>query len=250
MWRTITLVCALLATSAAVCSCATRASRGTARRKTKAIVVTGGHGFEAQPFFAMFDSFDDITYDHLALQDDSELFEDISNWDYDVIVLYNMTQNISPRRRENFVRLLRKGVGLVALHHCIAAYQNWPQYKKIIGAKYYLKEMTEAGVRHEASTYKEGLDLSMRVEKQHPVTKGLADFVIRDEAYKKCVFEPDNTILLSTTNEYSDGPIAWVRHYENARICYIQLGHGRSAYENPNYRRLVAQAIQWCAHER
>jgi type 1 glutamine amidotransferase len=31
------------------------------------------------------------------------------------------------------------------------------------------------------------------------------------------------------------------------KVIYIQLGHGPSAYSNPNYRKLIQQAIEWSA---
>ncbi|MBN2513554.1 MAG: ThuA domain-containing protein, partial [Sedimentisphaerales bacterium] len=115
------------------------------------VVVTGGHGYEKQPFVRMFEQMEGLQCHQVELTDDSELFEDISNWDYDVIVFYNMTQKISPERRENFLTLLDRGVGVVALHHSLVSFQDWPEYKKIIGAKYYEKQMLEDGTLHPAS---------------------------------------------------------------------------------------------------
>jgi len=246
----VTLLGVLLLSVGYICSCS-RFQQQTVRKhakKIKVVVVTGGHGFEKKPFFTMFDSFGDIEYTSVHLQDDSEIFEDISNWDYDVIVLYNMTQNISPKRQKNFVKLLRQGVGLVALHHSIGAFQQWGQYRKIIGAKYYLKDMVEGGVEHKASKYKEGLDINIHVkDKKHPITQTITDFTIHDETYKNQVFERDNHVLLTTDHPTSDKPVCWVRHYGRARVFYIQMGHGPGAYANANYRRLVIRAIKWCA---
>ena len=35
--------------------------------------------------------------------------------------------------------------------------------------------------------------------------------------------------------------------YGKSRVAFVQLGHDHFAYENPSYRKLVAQAIQWTA---
>jgi len=248
--RAVALVGVLLLLIVYVCSCS-RFQQHPVRKqqgKIKVVVVTAGHGFKKEPFFAMFDSFGDIEYTSVHLQDDSEIFEDVSNWDYDVIVLYNMTQKISPKRQKNFVKLLRQGVGLVAMHHSIAAFQQWGQYRKIIGGKYYLKDMVENGIEHKASGYKEGLDINIYVkDKKHPVTQTITDFTIHDETYKNQVFERDNHVLLTTDHPTGDKPLCWVRHYGRARVFYIQMGHGPGAYKNENYRRLVARAIRWCA---
>ena len=216
--------------------------------KIKTVVVTGGHGFKKEPFFAIFDRLPDIEYVNAQQQDHSEIFEDISHWDYDVIVLYNMTQQISPKRQQNFIKLLRQGVGLVALHHSIGAFQQWPEYREIIGGKFYLKQMEEDGIVHPKSDYKHDLDVGVHVENnEHPITLGMCNFVIRDEVYGNQIFEQDNHILLTTDHPASDKPLCWVRKYGGARVCYIQLGHGTEAYASPDYRYLVARAIRWSA---
>jgi hypothetical protein len=38
-----------------------------------------------------------------------------------------------------------------------------------------------------------------------------------------------------------------VKTYDKAKVCYLQLGHGPQAFSDPNYQRLVAQAIRWTA---
>ena len=232
-----------------MCSC----SRKTANMydqssAVKVAVITGGHDFDEEEFFEIFDSFRDIEYAHLPQEDHSEVFEDISDWPYDVVVLYNMSQDISPKRQRNFVNLLNKGVGLVALHHANGAFQQWPQYRKIIGVKFYLDDLVENGVSYKKSDYKEGVDMPVHIEnKRHPITKGLKDFTIHDETYKNCVIEPDNNVLLTTDEPSSDRSICWTRKYGNSKVCYIQLGHGLEAYNNENYRTLVANAIKWSA---
>ena len=89
----------------------------------KVLIVTGGHDFERGSFFGMFDSFANVDYVEAQQKDDSEIFEYTSNVDpYDVIVLYNMSQKISEKRQKNFTDILKKGKGLVVLHHAMGAF--------------------------------------------------------------------------------------------------------------------------------
>ncbi|MEN6309710.1 MAG: ThuA domain-containing protein, partial [Anaerohalosphaeraceae bacterium] len=169
-------------------------------------------------------------------------------WDYDVIVFYNMTQTMSQKRRENVLTLLGRGVGVVALHHSLVSFQDWPEYKKIIGAKYYEKEMLEDGIVHPASTFKHDVQMTVTIaDKKHPITAGVENFTIVDETYKGYQVEPDNQILLTVDEPTSRKEVGWARHYRRARICGIQLGHGPDAYHHPAYRKLLYQAIQWTA---
>jgi len=219
--------------------------------KIKVVVVTGGHAFERKPFFTLFEGYDDIEYVEAQLKDDSEIFEDVSEWDYDVMVLFNMTQKISPKRQENFAKLVQGGVGVVALHHSMGSFQDWGEYRNIIGGKYYTKPTEENGVTRKPSTYKHDVDFKIHIEGgSHPVTRGVSDFVVHDETYKNCGFEwdsRDNYLLLTTEHPTSDRQLGWVRQYGKGKVCFIMVGHGPSVYANESYRRLVAQAIRWCA---
>jgi len=216
--------------------------------KLKVVIVTGGHDFEHDPFFKVFDSIEEITYTEAVQKDHSELFEDISNWDYDVIVFYSMTQEISEKRQQNFLKLLDRGVGVVAMHHVMCAFQQWPEFRKIIGTRYCLADTTIDGVQYKAGSFQHDIDMPISVaDKQHPITEGMSDFVIHDEGYKNCWFDRGNHVLLTADHPASDKTVCWVRRYGKSNICTIQLGHDSKAYENRNYRRLVRRAILWTA---
>ena len=216
--------------------------------KINVVVVTGGHDFEHDPFFTLFQGCDDIQYVEAAQKDHSELFEDISNWNYDVIVLYNMSQNISPQRQENFKALLKKGVGLVALHHAEGAFNTWEDYRQIIGARYPLKPQEIDGKQYATGTYDHDMDINVTIaDRKHPITRGLSDFTIHDETYKGIWFAKDNHVLLTTDHPKSDTTICWTRPAGDNRTVFLQLGHDAKAYANPNYRQLLVRAIRWSA---
>lgn len=216
----------------------------------KVAVVTGGHGFEKAPFLAMFEGHEGVAFEHVELRDDSEIFEDVAKWPYDVMVLFNMSQRISAKRRANFLELLDQGVGLVVLHHAIAAFSEWPEYRKIIGARYYLKDITEDGVAYPRSQYEHGVDFDIHIEHPaHPVTRGVGDFRVHDETYKGFTLEPDNHLLLTTDHPKSQKEVGWARQYRNARVVFIQMGHGPGIYANEAYRRLIVQAVRWTTKE-
>lgn len=216
--------------------------------KIKVVVVTGGHGFEREPFFKMWDQLRRVEAVEAEQKDHSELFEDISDWDYDVIAFYNMTQAISKKRQDNFLSLLERGVGVVSMHHNLGAHQTWHQFREIIGGRYYLKEAEIQGKTYRAGTFKHDVDMPITIKtKNHPITRGLEDFVIHDETYKHVWHAEDNHVLLTTDHATSDEAVAWTRTHKNARIATIQLGHDGKAYANKNYKRLMNRAIIWAA---
>jgi len=216
--------------------------------KIRVLVVTGGHEFEQEPFFRLFQDNPEITFQAVEHPKAHAWFKPEAAKNYDVLVLYDMHQEISDDAKTNFIARLKEGKGLLVLHHAIASYQNWPEYSKIIGARYYLEKTTVDGVEKARSTYKHGLHFTLHVtDPKHPVTKGVKDFEIHDETYNLFDVATEVHPLLTTDEPESNKVVAWARNYDNARIVYLQSGHDHFAYENPNYQQLLRQAIRWVA---
>jgi type 1 glutamine amidotransferase len=217
--------------------------------KIRVLVVTGGHDFEAEPFFALFDSIPDVEFERTSYPDAAGLLKPELANDYDVIVFYDMwVPGITPAQQESFVALLERGIGVVALHHTLAAHQQWPEYAKIIGGKYHLNDRVVGGKSVPKSGFLHDQDIAVDpAAGDHPITRGLKRFEIHDEAYNHYEVDPQATVLLTTEHPASDTELAWVKTYRHSRVFYLQLGHDRRAYEDPNYRLLVSRGIRWAA---
>lgn len=211
------------------------------------LVITGTHNYNNDAFDTMLNSFQGMscTIKEMGKQPGS-LFENVGDFPYDAIVMYNYKQSLSPEHKGNFVEILNSGVGLTVMHHAIAGFPGWLEYEKIIGATYVLEEQTRGTKHYPRPTWKHGVDMKIMVEDPgHPITKGVADFSIHDETYKAWIFHEGNHLLLSTKNELSNTQIAWTRSSKNTRTFFIQLGHDEHSFEDENYRRLLKQGIKW-----
>ncbi len=227
----------LLATLALLCP--SLLSAADAPPRLKVLVLTGGHAYDTKTFPKLFD-FADLEVTYVNLKADAVVFDDVSNFAHDVIVLYNMTQKITPKQQANFLALLDKGVGVIPFHHNFAAFAGWPEYQKIAGVKY----VTTKG----GSGYKHDVQMKVHVEDaKHPILAGVQDFTLHDETYIRQVFEADNHVLMTCDDPTSDKPVVWTRQYRKSRVCSIQLGHGPQAYTDASFRRLMHQAIYWTA---
>ena len=82
-------------------------------------------------------------------------------------------------------------------------------------------------------------------DKTHTITKGVGDFQIHDETYSGYYVAPGVKVLLTTDHPKNNPQLAWTTSYGKSRVCYLMLGHDGKAYQNPNYSRLVCQAIRW-----
>ena len=207
----------------------------------RVMVVTGGHDFDHKPFTAMFNSMK-INWQEIEQPRANDMIAADSTSQFDVLVFYDMYPDLTDAQKAGYLRLLQQGKGMVFLHHALVSYQEWPKFEKIIGGKY----IQTAGPGETASTYQHDVTVNLHVlDKTHPVTAGLDDFELFDEVYGDFRVLPYITPLLTTDNPQSSPVIGWVHQYENSRIVFIQPGHGREAYENPNFRRLLYQAIKW-----
>jgi hypothetical protein len=213
----------------------------------KVLVVTGGHGFEEEPFFAIFKSMEGIRFETAEQKQTSEAYDrDLTK--YDVLVLYDMPQKITDSQKMNLFKFLAAGKGIVALHHCLGSYQDWPEFQKVIGGKFYTAERTEEGVTHPVSTWKHDVRFTVNIaDEDHPIVRELSDFEILDEVYNNYLVRPEVKPLLTVDHPLSGKVIAWTHVCGKAPVAYILLAHGPSGYNNPNYRKLVANAIRWAA---
>lgn len=219
-----------------------------AEEPIRVLLTFGGHGFEEEPFYAMFDALPGVVYETAVLPDDAELLKPGLEEKFDVIVRYDMVPGISPEQREAFRALLERGIGLVALHHNLAAHPRWPEYRKIIGGAYLVAETEIDGVRHEPSTYSHGEVLSVHVaEPEHPITRGLEDFTIHDETYHGYYTSPRVKVLMTTDSPKNDPEVAWVTRYAKSRVFYLMLGHDSESWKHPAYPKTLLQGIRWAS---
>jgi uncharacterized protein len=108
----------------------------------------------------------------------------------------------------------------------------------------------------------------------HPVTAGLpAEFSLTDEVYLGQVYEEAVTPLLRSSATFTrdhfwsadlavrgemfsregwehppgSNLVGWAKQAINSRLVYLQPGDGPSAYNSPDYRRLLENAIRYVA---
>ena len=219
--------------------------------KAHILIVTGGHEFDAAGILGMFQKMEGVSYTLVSFgQGAEEKLNPQGTKDCDAIVFYDMHQNKEPHWK-GMLQLLAQGKGMVFLHHSLWSYDgSWDEYGHIVGGRASSKEKVVPGPSP-TSTYKHDEHLRVHIaDPSDPVTKGLLDFDITDEAYNHYWVDPKVHVLLTTDNLTSERIIGWSHKYKRSRIVYIELGHGPTAYENQNYSTLVRQAIQWVAGKR
>jgi type 1 glutamine amidotransferase len=219
-----------------------------AAAKLKVLLITGGHPYATNEFMEVFQKNPAIDFTHaVQAKNSSTAYDRDDLLSYDCIVLYDMMQGITESQKARLLEVLDRGIGLVVTHHALVSYQAWPEFENIVGGTYPEPQDKKGGVSEKLG-YQHDVEMPIViVAKDHPVTRGLSDFTITDEIYWGFRVSPEVTTLITTTQPKSGKPIAWAHNVRHSRVVYLQLGHGPTAYHNANYRKLLAQSIQWAA---
>lgn len=253
------------------------------------LVAVRGHAFDRNAFDALFQAMPGISATMVDQPAAAILMNPEAMRPFDALVLYDMpgldfasgpdapaSIEPDPPLKVGFTALLAQGKGIVALHHALAAWPTWTDYHDWLGGQFFYhpgsfdrRNWPDSGYRHEVSYIAEIIG-------DHPVTRGLPPaFAMTDELYL-CPRCPDNcTPLLRASASFEasafwsaelavggrrnsnrnwshppgDGVIGWAKEVQASRLVYLQPGDGPSAFENPNYRQLVENALRWVVRE-
>lgn len=215
----------------------------------RVLLVTGGHPYHTNLFLRMFHSFRGIQVHHVEHPNNVYQWwtpEKAKSWD--VLVLYDLWQQIPEEAKTNLIRCLRSGKGLIILHHAMANFQDWPEYERIMGGRYLLHPEKRDGKIIPRSTWKHDVTIHVHVvNPRHPITRNMKDYVLHDEIYGLVRIHPDVQPLLTTKTPGSLPILAWISPYKPARVVVIQSGHDEQAWNNPNYRKVLRRSILWVA---
>ena len=209
----------------------------------KIMLVTGGHSFDTVQFFQLFDQMDEVEYEHFAQPEANKAIADGRGEDFDVMVFYDMWDEISSDEKAAYLKLTKQGKPFLFLHHALVSYQQWPAFEDIIGGRYI--EENKNIPEDEWSEYEHDVWVYCSIENYTPVTAGFRELRFFDEVYGNIRISDDVKPLLQTRHPKSAEYVAWENRYNASTIVYIQPGHDKRTYENEDYRKLLFQAIRY-----
>lgn len=217
------------------------------RQPSRILVVTGGHPFHEAAFYAMLDSFPGIVYDTISHPRALERLTPAGVRPYDAVLFYDMPSQITPAQQRDFLRMARRGKGLVFLHHALCGYPYWPGYTELLGGRYHTFGKRWGGYRQPVSGYRMNVRFRVQVrDSLHPVTAGIGEFEITDETYRDLELTPGIHPLLGTREASSCPLLGWTHRYGRSRIVVLTLGHDNRAWNHPSFGRLLARSLAWC----
>jgi type 1 glutamine amidotransferase len=99
------------------------------------------------------------------------------------------------------------------------------------------------------------------VNKDHPITRGVNDFIVTDEQHYVTYDKDPKYVLARSIAEngldYTDSAgrhsnsaeSVWAYDYGKGRVCFMAPGHMIAVLWNPEYIKMQKNAVKWLLHE-
>ena len=140
--------------------------------------------------------------------------------------------------RRAIVDHLARGGGILALHGAVISFDDWPEWREILGAAW----------NWDRSGHPEHGPARVEVRApEHPLVAGLSDFDVVDEIYGFLDVEPDVLPLLTSAHGGADHPVLWAREVGGGHVVYSALGHDEQSFASPEHRTILRRAARWAA---
>jgi type 1 glutamine amidotransferase len=142
---------------------------------------------------------------------------------------------LGPGGRERLVRFVRRGGGLVLLHAASTAFERWPTWSRIVGARF---------VAHAPFG-----PAMVSVTRDVATRRVPLRFSVADELYE---FDRDprrsGARILARQAGGDRRPLAWRRHEGRGRVFHSALGHPVAAWADGDPRlALVRAGARWAS---
>jgi len=162
--------------------------------------------------------------------------------DVNAIVYYSKPAGdilLSPEHRQQTEELLKRGVGLTAIHWATGAEVNvGTEYQEILGGWFNFDHSWLTVNTHPL----------IQNMPDHPICRGWKTWDLRDEFYLNLKFSPRAQPLLTVNIDGKDQTVGWVlERPDGGRSFGCTLGHFHDNYSIPEFRKLLVNGILWTA---
>jgi len=147
-------------------------------------------------------------------------------------------------QKAELLQFVRDGRGFVAAHVALTAFESWPEFLDLIGARFDQHPIVGPGV-------------IVNENAAFPATRHFPSwFAFNDEFYqpKEHSREKIDVLLrLDLANVPAspslrlngDYPLAWAKTYGKGRVFYSSLGHAASVWDLRDVQQMYFEAIRW-----
>jgi len=154
---------------------------------------------------------------------------------FDLVLVYCTGLHFtSPEQEQGLCDFVRNGGAYAGIHSATDSFKNSDAYWELVGGRF----AGHGGGKFEVFIY----------DKEHEITRGMPDFEIQDETYSHNYHKNACMRCLVRMNRGNERQsMGWVQQYGKGRVFYTGLGHGKEAWTNPQFQRLVVRGLYWAA---
>ncbi len=161
--------------------------------------------------------------------------------EWDVVILHFMNwekPSPGPTARQNLVRFVAQGKGLMLVHFACGAWQDWPEFKTLAG------RVWDPKLRGHDPRGQFTVEIA---DPEHPITKGLAAFETDDELYTCLTGDAPVHVVAKARSkvDQKDYPMAFVLSSGQGRVFHTVLGHDAKAIMNSGVPELLRRGCAW-----
>ena len=151
---------------------------------------------------------------------------------------------IDPAQREELLSFVREGKGFVASHVALTAFESWPEFLDLIGARFDGHPISGPG-----TIVNESPDF--------PATRHFApSFAFNDEFYQPKEHSRDKIDVLLRLDLANvpanqglhlngDYPLAWAKMYGKGRVFYGSFAHSSATWDIRDVQQMYFEAMRW-----
>lgn len=164
---------------------------------------------------------------------------------YKLVVFLNTTMDVLNNDQQRaFENYIKAGGSFFGIHATADTEYDWPWYGRLVGA-YFNGHPNDPNVR------KANIQV---IDKEHVSTAHLPETWQRDdEWYNYKSINPDITVVMNLDESSYEGgtngdnhPIAWYHEFDGGRAYYTGGGHTDESFDEPDFRKHLLGAIEWC----
>ncbi len=220
------------------------------KKPIELLVVTGGHKFDTIEFFDMFARMKDVKVTHLGQPDVLRYFTHEKSAQWDAILFYDMMRIAPPaEERRAFEDMVRRGRSVFFFHHAMCAYDDWPEWLDLVGAKYVARAFTapDGTTGYPRSKNKQQCLTRLHVVPGNGVVKGVKDFEYKDEYYSELIRLPDMKPIIEGYSEGASYLSGWHHTYGEGEVVTFIQGHDKTVFAIPEFTEVMHQMIRYLA---